>query len=102
MSLAAEGMVSQFLNEKAPKELKQLILESGKKDILNETYPYKKRLSKTKYFEEMEGLQIELAKFQAWLETNSKRVVILFHKIGVETRVETLVYKPLVEALHLF
>ena len=78
MSLAAEGMVSQFLNDKAPKDLKKLIVESGKKDILNETYPYKKRLSKKNYFEEMAGLQIELAKFQAWLEINSKRVVILF------------------------
>ena len=78
MSLAEKGMVKQFLNETAPNELRKVILESSKKDILNKTYPYKKRLSKKKYFEEMASLQIELAKFQAWMELKLKRVVIVF------------------------
>lgn len=78
MSLAAEGMVSKFLNESAPKELKHTLSKSTKRDILNESYPYKKRLSKKKYFEEMAVLQIELAKFQAWMEINGQRVAILF------------------------
>ena len=78
MSLAEKGMVKQFLNETAPNELRKVILESSKKDILNKTYPYKKRLSKKKYFEEMASLQIELAKFQAWMELKLKRVVIIF------------------------
>ncbi len=41
-------------------------------------FPYDKKLSKDKYEKELERLQIELVKLQAWLGKSGERVLILF------------------------
>lgn len=41
-------------------------------------YPYDKKMKGEDYERELEGLQIELVKAQAWLQTTGKRVMALF------------------------
>ncbi|MDG4892073.1 polyphosphate kinase 2 [Mesorhizobium sp. WSM4976] len=41
-------------------------------------YPYDKKMKDEDYEKELEGLQIELVKAQAWLQTTGKRVMALF------------------------
>ncbi|MBO3758444.1 polyphosphate kinase 2 [Ciceribacter sp. L1K22] len=47
-------------------------------DIESGGYPYKKKLEKDEYEEELERLQIELVKVQFWLQATGKRVMALF------------------------
>lgn len=44
-------------------------------------YPYDKKMKDEDYEKELEGLQIELVKAQAWLQTTGKRVMALFEGI---------------------
>ena len=62
MPLTGENLVTKFLNEVAPEEIRGAISGSKKNQIIEFTYPYKKRLSRKVYEEEMHSLQIELAK----------------------------------------
>lgn len=41
-------------------------------------YPYDKKLDKDEYEEQLETLQIELVKLQAWMQATGSRVMILF------------------------
>ena len=77
-SLPFDGAISRFLIEEAPADLKALILEGDKKDILDESYPYRRILPQKNYVEEMDALQIEIAKFQSWVQGTGQRVAILF------------------------
>jgi len=77
-SLPFDGAISRFLMEEAPADLKALILEGDKKDILDESYPYRRILPQKNYVEEMDALQIEIAKFQSWVQGTGQRVAILF------------------------
>ena len=47
-SLPFDGAISRFLMEEAPADLKALILEGDKKDILDESYPYRRILPQKK------------------------------------------------------
>ncbi|MGD9915202.1 MAG: polyphosphate kinase 2 [Rhizobiaceae bacterium] len=49
-----------------------------KKSLTSGGYPYDKKLDKDKYEEQLETLQIELVKLQAWLLTTGGRVMMLF------------------------
>src|SRR5271154_1964705 len=50
----------------------------SKKDIISGTYPYPKVMKKGDYLEEIELLQIELVKMQAWVKEAGERIVMLF------------------------
>ena len=50
----------------------------SKKDIISSTYPYPKIMNKDDYLEEIELLQIELVKMQAWVKETGERIVMLF------------------------
>src|SRR5271166_2559895 len=50
----------------------------SKKDIISSTYPYPKVMKKDEYLEEIELLQIELVKMQAWVKQSGERIVMLF------------------------
>jgi polyphosphate kinase 2 len=56
---------------KLPKEIAEKALTSG-------GYPYTEKLGKKPYRAALEPLQIELLKLQRWVETEGKRIVILF------------------------
>jgi len=50
----------------------------SKKHIINANYPYPKQMKKSAYLEEIELLQIELVKMQAWVKEVGERVVLIF------------------------
>jgi polyphosphate kinase 2 len=50
----------------------------SKKEIISSTYPYPKTMKGGDYLEEVELLQIELVKMQAWAKESGERIVMLF------------------------
>lgn len=78
MSLPFDGAISTFYKEEAPKEVRKAIDEAGKRDVLSEAYPYDKEMDKDDYEEEMEALQLELAKLQADVAATGKRLIVVF------------------------
>ncbi len=50
----------------------------SKKDIIAPNYPYPKTMKKEIYLEEIELLQIELVKMQAWVKESGEKIVLLF------------------------
>jgi polyphosphate kinase len=50
----------------------------SKKHIISANYPYPKQMKESKYLEEIELLQIELVKMQAWAKEVGERIVLIF------------------------
>jgi polyphosphate kinase 2 len=50
----------------------------SKKTIISSTYPYAKVMKEEDYLEEIELLQIELVKMQAWVKEVGERIVLIF------------------------
>ena len=73
-----EGAVSRFLEEEAPPEVREAIESGGKRDILDDSYPYDRWLKKSDYRKELDALQIELVKCQRWLNRSGARLVVVF------------------------
>lgn len=78
MTLPFDGAISAFFETEAPKSLRKAIEEGRKRDILTEGYPYDRWMAKDAYEERMKALQIELVKFQRWVEATGQRVVVVF------------------------
>lgn len=65
-------MITFDLDDKSlPKAIEDNAFSSG-------DYPYDKKLSRKKYEEQLQELQLELGKMQAWLQETGERVVIVF------------------------
>ena len=77
-SLPFDGAISRFLMEEVPTDLKALILDGDKKYVFDESYPYRRILPQKNYVEEMDALQIEIGKFQSWVQSTGQGVAILF------------------------
>ena len=78
MDLPFDGAISAFHENDAPKEVREAIARAEKDDILDPDYPYSEGLSKKPYEKELEKLQTELAKLQAWAKESGARVVVVF------------------------
>lgn len=78
MSLPFDGAISEFFRNTAPQSVRDAIKGASKKDILSESYPYKKPIDKDVYAEEIDALQLELVKLQADVKATGKRVVVVF------------------------
>lgn len=78
MDLPFDGAISAFYENDAPKSVRKAIQSGDKNDILSGTYPYEERLPRKIYEENLEALQIELVKMQAWIKESGKRVAIVF------------------------
>lgn len=50
----------------------------GKKAFGSENYPYRKKLDRALYDEQLTALQIELVKVQFWLQASGARVIMVF------------------------
>jgi polyphosphate kinase len=73
-------LIDEVVKTSIPAELVEKVREAQKhkKRIMNPSYPHSKRMDSEEYESEMELLQIELVKMQAWLKEVGERVVILF------------------------
>ena len=76
--MTAEGAISRYLAEEAPDALRAAIEQGGKRDILDDSYPYDRWLKKPDYESELDRLQIELAKCQRWVQDSGARLVVVF------------------------
>ncbi len=77
-SEAMMGEIQDYFEKKAPKAVRKAIEGVGKNRFLDDNYPYQKRMKRSDYEDEIEALQIELVKFQAWVNKTGKRVVMVF------------------------
>ena len=77
-SLPYGGAISRYLLNDAPVDIREAILRGKKKDVITSSYPYRRTLGKKQFFAEMDLLQVELVKFQSWVQQTGQRVAILF------------------------
>ncbi|MBJ6371535.1 polyphosphate kinase 2 [Sedimentitalea arenosa] len=78
MELPFNGAITDFFENEAPTSISDSIRHADKNDIIADSYPYDERLKKKAYKKELEALQIELVKMQAWTLKTGQRIVMLF------------------------
>ena len=75
MELPFDGAISTFFTSDAPEEIRKAIKAADKGDILDGSYPHAERMDRKDYEREIEALQIELVKLQAWAKESGARVL---------------------------
>ena len=78
MDLPFDGGISRYYRNDAPADIRTAIEGAGKAEILNPSYPYDTRWSRSEYEEALELLQIELVRMQAWVRETGQRIAIVF------------------------
>lgn len=76
--LPFDGGISRYFEDAAPKEVRKAIEGTGKNDVLDPSFPHDARLSRKTYEAQLEALQIELVKLQAWVKATGQRIAIVF------------------------
>lgn len=76
--LPFDGAISDYYRNDAPKPVREAITRADKDDILDTGYPYSEEMKRKAYEKEMERLQIELVKMQAWTRETGERVAMVF------------------------
>lgn len=72
-------LIAEQVRTSIPEELVKRVKEAkNKKEIISSSYPYPKCMKSSDYMEEVELLQIELVKMQAWIKNSGERIVMLF------------------------
>lgn len=72
------GEISKYFEKDAPKRVRKAIESAKKGRFLDANYPYDRRMKRSDYEDEIEALQIELVKFQSWVNKTGTRVVMVF------------------------
>lgn len=72
------GEIRKYFEKDAPKSVRKAIESAKKGRFLDRNYPYDRRMKRSDYEDEIEALQIELVKFQSWVNKTGKRVVMVF------------------------
>jgi polyphosphate kinase len=78
MTLPFDGAISRFFAEAAPENIREAIRSGKKRDILSDSFPYRKWLSSEDFETQMKPLQIELVKLQAHLRNSGQRMALVF------------------------
>lgn len=71
-------LINEQVRNSVPGKIIKRVQAVGKKDLINEDYPYRQPLDAKDYEEEMSLLAIELVKLQAWVKETGERMVLLF------------------------
>jgi polyphosphate kinase 2 len=73
------ALIDEQVRTSIPEELVARVKSvKSKKEIISSTYPYSKQMKESAYLEEVELLQIELVKMQAWVKEVGERIVLIF------------------------
>ena len=73
------ALIDEQVRTSIPGELVAKVKGAKKKsEIISPHFPYQKRMKSEEYLEEIELLQIELVKMQAWVKETGERIVMLF------------------------
>ena len=78
MTGSENGSIEDYFSNDAPDDIRKAIEDAKKGDILNPTYPYAERMKGKEYNRQMDALQIELVKLQAWVKSTGQRIAIVF------------------------
>lgn len=78
MQLPFDGAISAYYKNDAPDDIRKAIKAADKDDVLSPSYPHDGRMSRKTYEKDMEALQIELVKLQAWVRETGTRIAIVF------------------------
>lgn len=78
MVLPFDGGISRYFREDAPKEVREIIKDASKSDILNPDFPYDDRWDKHEYEDALERLQLQLVRMQSWVKDTGQRIAIVF------------------------
>jgi len=78
MELPFDGAISRYFETEAPAFVRNAIRRADKGDILEADYPHSERLPRKTYEKDLEELQVELVKLQAWVKRSGARVVCVF------------------------
>lgn len=78
MQLPFDGAISSYCKSGAPEDIRKAIKTADKDEILSPSYPYRERMKRKTYEQELAELQIELVKLQDWVRRSGTRVAILF------------------------
>ena len=70
--------IQAYFDTEAPQPVRDAILRYEKGDILSPTYPHTERLARKPYEKDLDALQIELTKLQAWTKDSGARIVCVF------------------------
>jgi len=73
-----DGAISAYFETDAPDHVRDAIREADGGCVLDDNYPYDKRLKKKPYKSDLLALQTELVKLQRWARATGARVAILF------------------------
>jgi polyphosphate kinase 2 len=72
-------LIDEQVRTSIPEELVAKVKAAkSKKYIISSNYPYPKQMKTSQYLEEIELLQIELVKMQAWVKEVGERIVLIF------------------------
>ncbi|MGA3172450.1 MAG: polyphosphate kinase 2 [Chthoniobacteraceae bacterium] len=73
-------LIAEQVRTSIPDELVERVksAEGKKKKIINSNYPYPKRMKSEDYEAEVELLEIELVKMQAWVKETGEKIVMIF------------------------
>lgn len=78
MELPFDGAISRFYAEAAPAAVRRAVAGGDPDDILSGSYPYDRWMKKKDYEAALDRLQVELMKFQRWVQESGARVCVLF------------------------
>jgi polyphosphate kinase 2 len=78
MDLPFDGAISAFHENDAPKAIRNAIARADKNEMINPDYPYDERMPRKAYEKDLEALQTELVKMQAWAKESGARIVCVF------------------------
>ena len=78
MELPFDGAISDFFHNQVPRPIHESIKNAQTEDIICDSYPHRKRISKSEYNRQMQKLQVEMVKMQAWLRNSTERVCVIF------------------------
>ena len=78
MTLPFDGAISENFRKEAPDDILRAIEDGRKRDILTTGFTNDRWMDKDTYEERMKALQVELVKFQRWVESSGQRVMVIF------------------------
>ncbi|GAB4537007.1 MAG: polyphosphate kinase 2 [Ruegeria sp.] len=78
MTGTQKGAINDYYRKSAPKDVRKAIENARRGEILSATYPYRQKMKRKDYDRQMDALQIELVKLQAWVKDSGQRVAIIF------------------------
>jgi polyphosphate kinase 2 len=72
------GQITEYLNNQAPKSVRKQIEDAGKKDIMDDDFPYRDMMPKDEYNDRMDKLHLQLIRMMYDTLATGKRIVVLF------------------------